>query len=859
MVRGRFLWARMGGAVVPNFRPWVRAQLEQNAIVEVFPDTIGYEFPSRHPPPTAPITGNAGTASRPTASFVYLNVGSWIGSTGDNHWGDREGKGRHRDFGIVCGPYVFLCTFTSAMSQAQDDLAWTGVRDQDSKPIRSVKALLEALSAASPGLGAAKVRRMTIADAQNPTWPESVDAWPLHVILGDMHVPVLDHQDQTYGRAEWTSANAPDRVPRHGRVDLQPLKMITTSLVGAHDTNGLDTIVGLVHRWANLSPAAQDRLEAAGIGLATAGAVAVVLNPEVIGVLAGIVGGGFASWRDYLNIRDPDGIRDNTMSKAQAEEWYECYRRGIDGGKAADIHERAYQDLTAFIDALKHYADTHNGPQYLAPKLIQLGDMIDYWVGFTTHFQPSNTNAGPVIASSSRDDASVYGSDLVSHWTANLFTRTLAGQSLVHVMDTAEAFNPVYLWGNHDNYLGSGPRVEYAPGKTLAQRLRNYSEAGTYMEHGHQWEEANADNSVPIAHTRLLHGTDCPKGEFLTQFAFIRPEPIRTFEGKAAGAAAALSDDPYGQRLSQIGAAADKFCTGRVAGSFYVYVMGHTHDGCLTKVIVQTQATQPRLLQYHDDHLHDPNVLVGFYGEVFDRGEREQFLDLGGRPSDIAAYWGGFPSLAGRSWISLEDPDAPGATWVDGLWVYAATESADEDEAAGDTNRAAGRHTFSSCPPGCYVVRGYIDNDDRTWFRDSAPQRVYVAGMSLEGWHETQRGGTYTLTGTTFDRVPVLRWAWATSNIHPDAWFTLYRAGEPDSAFTAAARNQRLRPWKYCRDINLQEPWHGRLPFQPGTMGAWFLQALQGHPGHWEIRAFATDDTSQKIATVALTVTRAGS
>ena len=93
------------------------------------------------------------TLAREHPSFVYLDVGCWAD--------DADGEGtRRRDFGLVCGPHVYLCEFVPAV---QDFFA----------------------GLASLGCGARVVAYARARDFERKTWQDP----NLYLLLGDLHLP----------------------------------------------------------------------------------------------------------------------------------------------------------------------------------------------------------------------------------------------------------------------------------------------------------------------------------------------------------------------------------------------------------------------------------------------------------------------------------------------------------------------------------------------------------------------------------------------------------------------------------------------------------------------------------------------
>ena len=103
------------------------------------------------------------TVAKQRPSFVYLDVGCWAD--------DADGMGtRRRDFGLVCGPHVYLCEYVGG-SEA---------------PRTRVPAVREFFTGlANMGCGARVVRYARARDFDRKTWQDP----NLYLLLGDLHLP----------------------------------------------------------------------------------------------------------------------------------------------------------------------------------------------------------------------------------------------------------------------------------------------------------------------------------------------------------------------------------------------------------------------------------------------------------------------------------------------------------------------------------------------------------------------------------------------------------------------------------------------------------------------------------------------
>lgn len=892
---------------------------------ERFADTVHFQCDTEIELPHRELRGSRGTQSPNEASFLYLDVGAWVGSKHQPWGGDPKDPKIKRDFGIVCGPLVLLCSFEYALSFPQKDGLGSSVkiakscqewRDQDKQkePFKSVKAVLDCLSKPADGevddphqgkLGAVIVREMRKAPGAHAQFPKDEKDWVVHVILGDMHIPVLDKDVQTYGgtpvkmRNEQTGPHeyartitGPDRVWRRGRVDLQALKAVVLKLISSDAESGtklLMTMANVANR--NITG------EGYAFGDQKEDYLASVVAAER--VLAGL---GDAKWF----YADTAGIKDDTMSFEDATEWYKYYREGKDG-KPADIFENAGTHFLQFMQRLATYSDKKNqDSELLDVRFLQLGDFIDFWVGFTCHFKPSNHSDQPVQVTSR------IGEQLVHYWATNLLSNTDQGKLVAEALELAEEkeLDPIYLYGNHDNYLGSIQGIQYRPKTYLAPRMGSYSRAGVFMEHGHQWEGSNADNAKPTPTTETVIGTKSPLGLFVTQAAFIRPSAVRAFEGTAAGVVAAATGT-YGQRLDQIVGATSRFVT--EGGSFYCYVMGHTHEACLTKVVLKSPWKSP-ISRFMDEH----NRLGK--GKVFitQRGQRHEnilYVSGGDKGVSVDVEWRDMMGDKANEWVALEDPlIKPPEYYTKAVKGLAATN---------EKGVRRGKHTFTNVPPGLYEARFYLTREALQWFRNSnqlQQNRIAVIGISLQGDAQNTVGRQYRWEkGKGIIDSIRLRWAFPEEHFKKHApWFALYREGETNdvvqfgmeqqgySQFLQAAGAQSHvgkkapHPYRRFQDLisvpwnavplkenpNAQMPDLSRRSRSPSiadmaavfenikasqwpdsgygvNVGLWdldevFKQALAQEPlGKWQLRAFLDPDQKELLGAVEIEIVKA--
>lgn len=879
-----------------EFQTWVDNLRKAHLVNEHFAHTVHFQCDTEMEMPHPELRGTRGTSSPTDASFLYLDVGAWVGSK-DKPWGGDEADPKiKRDFGIVCGPLVLLCSFEYALALKQKDGLGHAVQvtassckkwneqKKDKEPYKSVKAVLDCLSKPAKDetgnpqhgmLGAAIVREMRVVPGANPRYPKDPKDWAVHVIVGDMHIPVLDKEVHTYGGAPVTfqeerkdahhitrTVTGPERVPRLGRVDIRALKALVSKLIasdGADGTMLLSSMARIANRriTSEQETSFDDTVTDVVITSATAERV--------------LAGGVHAKWTS-----DSDGIRYDTMPMEDATAWYEYYCKG-NNGKPADIFENAGTHFLQFIQRLGAYSDKKNDDsELLDVKFLQLGDFLDFWVGFTCHFKPSNHPDRPVHANNPM------GERLVRHWAKNLLANTDQGKLVAEALELAEEkeLDPIYLYGNHDNYLGSLRGIEYRPKVFLAPRLGYYSQGGVYMEHGHQWEGSNADNAKCLPVTNVAIGTQSPLGLFVTQAAFVRPSAVRAFEGTAAGVVAAASGT-FGQRLDQIVGATSRFFA--ESGHFYCYVMGHTHEACLTNVVLTSPRKNP-VIRFMDEQnkLGKGKVFISRFGKKYDD---IQYVSNGGEGVSVDVEWREMMGDPTNEWIALEDPllTPPGSF----------TKAVKGLAAPNEKGLRRGKHTFVNVPPGLYEARFYLTREASECFRNSKQlhrNRIAVQGMSLQGdaEHSVGRQFRWEKGKGIVDRI-LLRWAFPEDYfVQNTPWFALYREGdqndlvrfgmdqEGDNAFrkqlgleVGKRAPHPYRRFSDCVRRSADDPTSEQMA-QGQQLGVWrtnvglwelddvFKRALAEEPlGKWQIRAFQNFNQHVLLGAVEIEIVKA--
>jgi hypothetical protein len=241
------------------------------------------------------------------------------------------------------------------------------------------------------------------------------------------------------------------------------------------------------------------------------------------------------------------------------QEWFERYA-------AADIAEGGPSDMSAFLDRVEGFSEKR-------VQMVQLGDMIDLWIGMDMFYESTEANEREVtLRDVETPDGVMRGVDFLDHWCARAVDGQPPGISRPvqrNSRPNAEAIrrlatstvDPVYLHGNHDCYF-----LRHTPSAMGRPRQASWGQrVGILAEHGHQGDESNRDGAW--------------LGHWVTDnVAFWYPDG-RKYEMYVPGR------DPRGDGLTL---AARRFAR-RVRSReppFAFYVMGHTHVFGMGKVRV---------------------------------------------------------------------------------------------------------------------------------------------------------------------------------------------------------------------------------------------------------------------------------
>jgi hypothetical protein len=450
--------------------------------------------------------------------FVYMDVGCWAGD-GEGAWT------RHREFGVVHGHVVILCSFSKEPEYYTNKLKtppWQDLRvNRASTPLIDASILnhpdfppigdlLDNLAGAADSLGTLRILGATMVTTRYMPVPGSGPDAPINVFIGDLHAPVATNSNNVH-----LTDGGRERLL--GRLDMGPA-VLNVPIPG--------------------SP----------------------ISPKTAWFINEIL-----SNMDFGAFTTRDAV----------EEWLSYYHQP--SGRTADIFQGAGHDLRTFVDYLRNF---HESMWPL--KVFQLGDFFDLWMGFRRGFKGSmffKENLVPHAMDFAHFwvERTLFKTEQSSHLTHLLTLSQEAGPN----RKNRAALRTHFLYGNHDNYrrfpieesLTVPAGLEHA-GKAIDvfKAPWKYEEPGMWAEHGHQPDTSNHDDDPTFGHKA-------------TQAAFIEPG-MRNIEGFMTWAIS-LGDSEDIPRTLSIQHAMKRCLSNRITASEPcrgIYVMGHSHEPMLKRV-----------------------------------------------------------------------------------------------------------------------------------------------------------------------------------------------------------------------------------------------------------------------------------
>jgi hypothetical protein len=469
------------------------------------------------PPKVA--AGQVNTLGLAGIQFIYMDVGCWAGN-------GKPGWTKHREFGVVFGHLVFLCSFGYKLEYHHPEpILWVNFKtatleDRIDPAIRihpdypRVKEFLDHL-AGEKNLGDLHILAAAMVNSWLIATPSSSDQDAILVFIGDLHAPTTTGLD-----------------------DAQIVE------------NGKQMLRG--------------RLDMVQPGLGP-------IPPWVIDQLQGLA--GYPAW---LTAQIFSTMSYNASTSLDSvKKWVADYH--ADTGARADIFQDAGQDLRTFVDHLRNYHESES-----PLRVIQLGDFFDLWLGFQRAFEDSIDDPLPCASDFARlwVERTLLDTRQGSH-LAHLLTLS---QTAKPNRKTGAPLHTHFIYGNHDNYRrhGGGADIELpSSGERVGLKIHVFNAPpaldypGLWAEHGHQKDPSNSDENPTSGHR-------------LTQLAFLQPG-VRSKEGFFTWGKAKLWEADFNQlpRVVCIRRAMDQ-CLINVLNSSApcrgMYVMGHSHEPMLKKV-----------------------------------------------------------------------------------------------------------------------------------------------------------------------------------------------------------------------------------------------------------------------------------
>lgn len=468
--------------------------------------------------PLCKVNADGTLCARELDQFVYMDVGLWggEGSTGDTETAWK----RHRDFGLVSGNAAILCRYDPPDPKKPSDKnpIWLiSDKVKDDKDVDKTKDLLKKLS------GSDDLGPVTVVDAvicPGDSWDNPTDG-KIQVYLGDIHAPIMDDIARARLPGLPTSPPLPqDRARPRGRVSTE---------------------------WKELAE------WAAQIAFIQNFPPNTVLTIAQIKILLGAI--AFFVANEKVDKWD----NSETISASAAENWFNLYH-GTAAKKGADIFQNAGGDLMKFLDLLMNYQNEHLNLGSPEAKLIQLGDLYDFWIGLKRAFE---TIPNQMV----NKDAAI---GFVSFWHSESKDRPY----IKKLIDDTVSLKPVFVYGNHDNYRDV---QDVWDSKWNENSPSEFKSTGVLAEHGHQDDTWNSDSNAL-------------RGWALTQLAFFWPnvrnivEPLRN---------ASEWFGSLGERLTYIRRAARLCRDPKKQPKLRIYVQGHTHEPFIKLVHIMEYCQKP--------------------------------------------------------------------------------------------------------------------------------------------------------------------------------------------------------------------------------------------------------------------------
>ncbi len=517
----------------------------------------------------SPTNGVVGNVSLGQREIVCMDIGAWIGNGPKN---DKNHQ-RHREFGVVCGNVAVLCAFDGGESKKEANVARgattnlspaanTKIYNPIVRPfLQYLASPLEHSSQSPDDARLPSLGNVSILGAMEATQAVG-DTSVIHVFLGDLHLPIVSDPKHP----ELVGPETAKAVKRAGRLDLSDeQKARVRSAVSSGEAGAATAAGGGAESLLTGNPIFAVSGALAGLGVASPGA--------------------YEAWKALRaeEIEKWDAETDGYMTRKEAAEWAQSYV-GSAEKKGAEVFQDSGAELVAFLRRLQRWK-RRNGERL---HLVQTGDFFDFWIGLKRAFEPAKASDDPKdIQNPIHFPIKLTG--FMKFWIEQTRRNHRAGpviDEFVKMIKAAEAppltcagprdLQVTLLRGNHDNYMFC------APGTLSTSPQYHSADAGIVAEHGHQSDSFNSDQDANL-------------GWALTQLAFVMPD-VRDWEDPASTgmtfAKRRIGNTDPGARLQRVARAAEESL---VKGTS-IYVLGHTHQALLRKVIVRP-ITEPKQVQ----------------------------------------------------------------------------------------------------------------------------------------------------------------------------------------------------------------------------------------------------------------------
>lgn len=495
--------------------------------------------------------------------FLYMDVGRWGGDTVTG-----DAWTRRRNFGLVCGSGAILCNYDGLKgSSISKDPNLENIYPEVWKhpDIQKMKPLLKKLSE-SDLLGHVTVVNALVCTDEIAERPSSSE---ILVFLGDIHAPVMNIRDRTClpdtlvnescagfsGNIDaWSRGRIKinDEVARIKSIEEDVATFLNKIKTLKHKPNIGEIIEFFVEVWG------EELFEEVKKKLFKEFSEESCEFQQLYNLDKNII------WKDAYTIKLLKIILELLLESQQLNKWDDNEKITLDDAfywfdlyhgdgknRGVDIFQNAGGDLFEFITLLLGHCEDSKEQGLIPARLVQLGDLYDFWLGLKRAFDTINPQK------MFSDSATL---KFLEFWTNETLYKTSTSNAIYHLVKDTEALSPKFVYGNHDSYRSTSqwPYEEVSD---------HFEATGIWAEHGHQSDEFNQDSNAVIGWTAAIFGFFNPEARDLEN-------PLRDVES--------WFFNTLCRRLICIRHAA---CLCQQKNK-RMYIMGHTHEPLLKKVHV---------------------------------------------------------------------------------------------------------------------------------------------------------------------------------------------------------------------------------------------------------------------------------